>query len=170
VSELPENPLKFHYTNHKFEGLPWAVDKPKKSHNNRRRKARNKRNKKRLAKYHWEFDLSKKRATEYLVGFWARFNEATSKEERLEALTAASNPGWPRVSTKVKQWCRRDKGMKIAILFSQMVEVCGCCESAKAEEKHHVVPCSYGGPTIIENILYICMECHNAIHPWMEEQ
>lgn len=134
--------------------------KPK---NKKRRRAKSR-------KQQIEFELCEKRTREYLKGFWERFNAEETKENRLVLLKDAANPDWPRVSGKMRSRCRRDKYHKMSILFSGLGEIeCASCESI-ASEKHHIIPCCYGGPTIQENLIMICMGCHNEIHPWLFSQ
>lgn len=112
---------------------------------------------------------SEKRCREYLKEFWPKFSAAQSKQERLELLKAAANPGWALVHKRLKQSIRgRYLNNKVPLLPKEIVQ-CGCCIGGRAREQHHIIPVAYGGINDTINLLKICLDCHDEIHPWMKE-
>lgn len=115
-----------------------------------------------------ELIAAAKRTAEFLPQFWERFNSANSAFGKRVALISASNPGWPRVSQRLRDKLRLKYFRKYNSLLDGIDIECGCCGSQKWREKHHIVPLAYGGTNTNENLLAICEECHNSIHPWMK--
>lgn len=110
---------------------------------------------------------SEKKCRDYLKEFWPKFSAAQTKEERLDLLKSAAHPGWELVHKRLKQSIRgKYFNIKVPMLPKEIVE-CGCCIAGRAREQHHIVPVAYGGVNERINILKICLECHNLIHPWM---
>jgi len=103
----------------------------------------------------------------YLKVFWPRFSAAVSDSERLGLLKAAAkDPGWERVSEDLRKYLRQ-KFTKMGFrLLDVPVDKCGVCDNPP-KEKHHIVPLYFGGINANDNLIMICCECHNAIHPWM---
>jgi len=153
--------LLYHYSNPVFKGKPWAIEegrKKKKKHKPARIKISNQ-----------QFRDLVKRTQDYLVPFWDRFNSAETDEARLSLLRAYSVPPWKRVSQHVRRLCRKDPHHQVSALFDSLGLVkCATCDDP-AENKHHIVPCCFGGPTISVNLILICEKCHESIHPWMAQ-
>lgn len=45
--------------------------------------------------------------------------------------------------------------------------LCEICKKENAYCKHHIIPLNKGGNNRDENLIDICLTCHNAIHPFM---
>lgn len=45
--------------------------------------------------------------------------------------------------------------------------LCEICKTEKAYCKHHIIPLCKGGNNRDENLIDVCLNCHNAIHPFM---
>lgn len=152
---------------HANQDANWERMKKRKCKAPRRKKIKQK-EKKRLKKQLkiWR-SQSEKRCREYLQGFWPKFAVAQSKEEKLVLLKAAAHPGWDMIHGRLAQSIRnRYVNKKVPMLPKEIVE-CGCCTEGRAREQHHIVPVAYGGINEPMNILKICLECHNLIHPWL---
>lgn len=46
--------------------------------------------------------------------------------------------------------------------------ICGVCEKNKAFYHHHLVTLKNGGRNKKKNMIPICDQCHNEIHPWLK--
>ncbi|HET7210040.1 MAG TPA: HNH endonuclease signature motif containing protein [Terriglobales bacterium] len=86
----------------------------------------------------------------------------------MSLLKEAANPGWPRVSKRLWTSIRDKYSARSWALLNVTIEVCGCCQEQAPEEKHHVIPAAYGGPSEDLNLIKICLLCHAEIHPWMK--
>ena len=116
-----------------------------------------------------ERQMSERRTRQYLVMFWQCFNAAETDPRRLEILKAAANPGWARVTRKFRERLRLEFHRKYQELLAVPIEKCGSCDR-KPKEKHHIVPLSHGGINENVNLILICTECHDEIHPWMKDK
>jgi hypothetical protein len=140
-------------------GKPWVGNSPirpiglpkKKKRKNRRAKLQN---------------YNEARCREYLRKFWIDFNRTEDGDERLQLLSMAANPPWARVTKELRLKLRRQFQIRYKTLLDAIGEECGVCPN-EWREKHHIVPLAYGGINEDINLLAICLECHDAIHPWM---
>jgi len=151
--------LKYHYSNPKFEGKPWLVDqkpKPKKS-----KRKRSKKRRRRAFIHPYE-----ERCRSYLKDFWEIFN--AGKLDRMRLVQMASNPGWSRVDNGLRLRLRKDFSKRYTQYLVGIAEECAICSGRRWTEKHHIIPLAFGGINDNLNLMGICMECHNEIHPWMK--
>ena len=44
------------------------------------------------------------------------------------------------------------------------VIICECCQSARANDCHHIIYRSQGGGDNIENVIAVCRKCHILAH------
>lgn len=155
--------LKFHYSNPKFAGKPWAVDRPKKKQQKKKTKHRRKRERLELS------DIPNVDKYRDLINrFWNNFEGLPNTQMRLDYLRSVSNPGWPRVSEEVRLKLRKQFAKRYRMLLVNIDDQCGVCGDGVWHEKHHVIPLSYGGMNESLNLIAICESCHNKIHPWLE--
>lgn len=156
-------------------GKPWQKAKHIRPINSPLQKKKNKAERRRLRKERLEkyTKIKDERARAetlcltYLAHFWPRFNLSKSDAEKLVLLKRAANPGWGRVSEQLRMYLRKKFEQSGFRLLNVPVEKCGCCDRPPIE-KHHIVPLSHGGTNTNDNLIFICCECHNAIHPWMK--
>lgn len=45
---------------------------------------------------------------------------------------------------------------------------CACCEERPGVTLHHVVPRSQRGDDVLENLIQLCVMCHDALHHAVE--
>lgn len=133
------------------------------------KKSKRKRKREQKQKLTLERKMAAERCAKYLKEFWPRFQGCKDKQDRMFLLKEASGLGW---------WV--DKGLRLKLraeyrkqgfrLLAFEIETCGICEMRPPEEKHHVVMLAYGGINANVNLLAICMDCHDEIHPWLKEE
>jgi 5-methylcytosine-specific restriction endonuclease McrA len=46
---------------------------------------------------------------------------------------------------------------------------CFICGSTKMLARHHMIQLQHGGTNINKNIITVCSDCHEGIHPWMRK-
>lgn len=163
--------LKYHYSNPKFEGLPWTVNLPRRK---KRKSKAEKRKKRKERQYRRNFLKAEKKGAEgrcrtYLKEFWPKFSTAESNTERLFLLTRAANPGWGRVTEYLRKALRKEFQSRYRKLLTVPIEQCPTC-GLRPKEKHHVIPLAFGGINEDINLILICMACHDEIHPWMKDK
>jgi hypothetical protein len=100
--------------------------------------------------------------------FWIDFNRTEDGDERLQLLEMAANPPWARVAKELRLKLRKEFRIRYKTLLDGIGEECGVCPN-EWREKHHIVPLAYGGINENINLIAICLECHDAIHPWLKE-
>jgi len=142
-----------------LSGAAWLAQKE-------RKEVRRKKRKDKKTRLREEMLSASERTTQYLATFWPKFNAVTNNADRLTLLKRAANPGWGRVTEELRRFLRASFGRKAYQMLVVPIEQCACCEN-RPQEKHHIVPLSYGGINEELNLIFICETCHNAIHPWM---
>lgn len=51
-----------------------------------------------------------------------------------------------------------------------MAQICYCCAKNKAVLRHHVIPLANGGRNRENNIVLLCKDCHEKIHPHLRRR
>jgi HNH endonuclease len=160
-----EEGLKYHYSNPKFDGLPWAVDRK-----NRKawgsKKTKKQRGRRRQGRKYG--NPHAKECQERLLGFWKKFETLPNSAMRLDLLRRMSRPPWRRVSDELRKRLRRQFAVKYRSLLANIDDWCGVCGDGVWKEKHHIIPLSHGGINEDLNLIAICQKCHDEIHPWMK--
>ena len=157
--------VKHIYSNPKFKGLPWAIDETRK----KKSKAKKEWNRRRKEDRRTLVNPHAGKCNGVLERFWMQFDGLPNTSMRLGYLREMSSPGWPRVDKKLRERLRREYAKKYRFLLVNIDEQCGICGNGPWKEKHHIIPLSFGGINEDLNLIAICVECHNEIHPWMKE-
>lgn len=108
-----------------------------------------------------------------LAAFWLRFNGKRnkgvgfSKEDKLDALVELANRIIP-YHTQQALGERRTKfdAAKTKLHPWRRFGNCFACLSP-ATARHHIIQLQNGGINSKKNVISLCDECHEAIHPWL---
>lgn len=115
-----------------------------------------------------EQQIAEAKTRKYLTEFWWKFNLVNTYKDRMDLLKMAANPPWPRVTAKLHTKLRGKYRKLFWKLLAFDIQECVVCNERRAEEKHHIVPLSFGGINEDIGLLKICLQCHETIHPWMK--
>ncbi len=80
-------------------------------------------------------------------------------DEKINNLKQLANKGFGKINTKEYKKLRAKKNY----LTGEVCYICG----EKAYCMHHIVPLCHGGNNDDRNLIPICLDCHNKIHPFM---
>ena len=83
-----------------------------------------------------------------------------SYEEKIKLLKEWAEKGVYRINYRYIS--KRKKRNKVS------ADICEVCNINDAYCMHHIWPLSMGGKNNKENLIAICEECHEEIHPWMK--
>jgi hypothetical protein len=87
-----------------------------------------------------------------------------TQEERLAELKRLANDTPARKVKKHTYYKRREQ-----FLFQgRRREPCAVCWRA-GNHRHHILPLIKGGRNTWENLIWLCVDCHTAIHPHMQK-
>jgi hypothetical protein len=151
--------LLYHWSNPKFKGKPWPAEKQPKKKKNRKHKRRNHAKNRFIHPY-------ESRCRSYLKDFWDIFN--SGKLNRMNLVHMASDPGWARIDKGLLRRLRKDFNKQRWQYLEGIGPECAICCADRWIEKHHVIPLCFGGINDNLNLMGICLNCHNEIHPWMK--
>ena len=139
--------LKFHWTNPKFAGKPWAIEESRKK--KKKSKKRNRKEKHRLKQHRRAVQQDVHLIVEYrrraIEEFWTTFNGCKTTHDRLLLLRRFANPPWKRIDNNLRLLMRKKFGRSWSKLLTGIGPECGSCEVNRWTEKHHIVPLAYGG-------------------------
>lgn len=161
-------PLKFHYSNPKFAGKPWPADaQPKTKPKKRGRWKNHKKNKKPQKK---PVNLNETKCKERLDLFWYHWDKLHDSFARCTALRNMTVQKWGRVDNSLRLSLRKEFRKRWYKLLANIDPQCGVCGNMPWREKHHIIPLYLGGINENINLIAICQDCHDEIHPWMKTQ
>ncbi len=58
----------------------------------------------------------------------------------------------------------KDRGDNIKRKALSSANRCSVCFTEGLTEAHHIVPVSLGGPSILSNLVELCLSCHDKVH------
>jgi hypothetical protein len=110
----------------------------------------------------------KKKAQKKLLSkFWVRWRLLDSDELRLAALVQiAGKFNSPVKKNRLNQMRGSFNKKKRKLLKFGNTPKCAVCPN-KAMVRHHVIPLNVGGINSPVNLILLCDDCHEEIHPWM---
>src|SRR5215469_5791430 len=93
--------------------------------------------------------------------FWSQFDKLTGVPQKRDLLlrlacVKVSNPVH-RVTRRIA--FQRNKRIK----FKRQCQVC----SGPSVARHHIILLKNGGHNVASNLLIVCKECHEFVHPWL---
>ena len=120
-------------------------------------------------------DRERARVILYLKRFWTRFNKpGIDVAARLALLQHAANAeNWPETHHEIvwnRRWAFQSNYDLFLVDIEEVLEApCQLCRSAPWRNKHHIVPLQCGGINDDLNLIALCVHCHTAIHPHMQD-
>lgn len=100
--------------------------------------------------------------------FWETWETLESDDLRLQMLIVWANKFQRRVTPKRLRKMRKKYNRNKNQILNIPHEKCASCES-HSRVRHHIIPLCVGGINSPLNLILICGDCHEKIHPWMAE-
>ena len=104
-----------------------------------------------------------------VAGVLKKFHHDALTEGRLSLLEKMSTVGVKPVSfEELKNRRRNFNSVKNTKFPLKDTDICWCCNLGQATVRHHILLLMHGGPvTSKQNIVLLCKDCHNKVHPWL---
>jgi HNH endonuclease len=101
-----------------------------------------------------------------LRGFWKYFESNTDEDKLGRLIILANQPNKLRIKPRKLRRVRKKYERHRRSLLNIPDCKCGTCDRP-ARIRHHIIPLCFGGRNSPLNLILICNQCHEKIHPWM---
>lgn len=92
--------------------------------------------------------------------------EKISTSERFNFLSQSQEKG-SRIPNGLLKQRRKEFDKNKKSLLSLRKSICYVCESNNDLVRHHVIPLHRGGSNSPKNLVPLCNNCHERLHPWL---